>query len=169
MISAVIRAGGDGEALGATITALVPAVADGVLRDAVIVDECGNAGIDEIADAAGTHYLKLSAGEDVWRRGANAVKGPWLLLIAAGDLPEPAWAVAAERFIRTVGADGSAVAGARFKRSWRGSFWRGFLHHIPGRARLTSGLLVSKNTVLQENVGRVRLRRLAVTLDHYKS
>ncbi|MFC7399467.1 hypothetical protein ACFQU1_19850 [Chelatococcus sp. GCM10030263] len=165
MISAVIRAGGDGEALGATIAALVPAVADGVLRDAVVVDEGGDAEIWEIADAAGTHYLKLSAGEDAWCRGAAAVKGPWLLLIAAGDLPEPAWAVAAERFIRKV-KPGDVLGGARLTRS-RSSAWGGLLRRLAPQSRVTSGVLVSKDLVLQGHLGRARLKRLAVALDHY--
>jgi hypothetical protein len=169
MISAVIRGGRDGEALGATIAALVPAVADGVLRDAVIVDEGGGTEIYEIADAAGTHYLKLSAGEDVWRRGAEAVKGPWLLFIAAGDLPEPAWAVAAERFIRKANTGGDALAGARFTPSWGGSAWSGLLRRLAPPSRLTSGLLVPKDLVLQGRLSRARLKRLAVALESYRS
>jgi hypothetical protein len=167
MISAIIRADRGGEALAATLAALVPAVADGVLRDAVVVDEQGSAETYEIADAAGTRYLEIAPGEDVWRRGAEEVRGPWLLLIAAGDLPEPAWAAAAERFIRTVGPQGSAVTGARFRGSWGSSFRSAISSLIPGRARLTSGLLISKNAVLQGHFGRVRLGRLAATVDVY--
>jgi len=169
MISAIIRAGRGSEALGATLAALVPAVADGVLRDAVVVDEQGSAETYEIADAAGTRYLKIASGEDVWCRGAEEVRGPWLLLIAAGDLPEPAWTAAAERFIRAAGPDGSAAAGARFRGSWGSSFRRAIKTLVPGRVQLTSGLLISKNAVLQGRFGRVRLGRLAAALDVYRS
>ena len=53
MFSACIIVGESVEGLGATLGALVPAIADGILRDAVIVDFSSDPDVERVCDAAG--------------------------------------------------------------------------------------------------------------------
>ena len=81
MITAIILADDDIEALGATLASLVPAVARGVLRDAVVVDGSSGKDVAVIADAAGTAYQQIGGGGDPWRLGAELGRGNWFLLL----------------------------------------------------------------------------------------
>lgn len=107
MISAVVLAHDDIAALGATLAALVPAVAEGVVRDAVVVDASRSQEVRrevrQIAEATGAAHVAAAAGADPWRLGAEAARGPWLLLLEAGDVPDPTWRADAERFLLTAG------------------------------------------------------------------
>ena len=58
MLTAVIRADGYASALAATFSVLIPAVADGFLGHAVVVDAAGDAEIERLADATGASYLR---------------------------------------------------------------------------------------------------------------
>src|SRR5438552_18417120 len=112
MITAIILAGDDIEALGGTLSGLVPALARGVLRDGVVVDRSGQGDVALIADAAGTAYVRLPDGGDPWRLGARHGRGDWLLLLEAGDVPDGAFVAEAERFLRVAGPPGARSARA---------------------------------------------------------
>lgn len=97
MLTAVIRADGSPQALAATLSVLVPAVAEGFLGHAVIVDPAGNLEIERIADATGARYL--SGGGEAWQRGAGEARGDWIVLLDAGDVPQTHWVETAERHL----------------------------------------------------------------------
>lgn len=103
MLTAVIRANGDAEALAATFAVLIPAVAGGVIGHAVVIDEGGDATVARLADETGASYVAAKNGE-AWTRGVAEARGDWVLLLEAGDLPEPQWAPSIERHLMTAAA-----------------------------------------------------------------
>jgi hypothetical protein len=103
MITALILADHDIEALGVTLAALVPGVARGTLRDAVVIDRSAGEDVRYVAEAAGASHVAGVGTVEPWRRGAAPARAPWLFLLAAGDVPDPGWMEAAERFLLVAG------------------------------------------------------------------
>jgi len=155
MLTAVIRVGGSTEALAATFSVLIPAVADGFLGHAVVIDAVGHADIERLADATGASYLR-AGGAEGWHLGAAQARGDWLFLLDAGDVPQPHWAQAVERHL-ILAPDAPAliplrgVAGSLRERAGI-SF---------GARRLRPGLIVPKGHVLAGRLGAAP-RRLSV-------
>jgi hypothetical protein len=103
MITAVIRANRDAEALAATLSVLIPAVAEGVIGHAVVIDEKGDETVARLADETGASYVAAVNGE-AWSRGVAEARGDWVILLEAGDLPEPQWTPSVERHLLTAAA-----------------------------------------------------------------
>ncbi|MBS7698276.1 MULTISPECIES: hypothetical protein [unclassified Chelatococcus] len=169
MISAVIRAEGDVEALAFTLAALVPAVAEGVLRDAVIVDGGSDPQVRDLAEAAGTAYATWRDGGasrgSAWLAGADAARGPWFLLLTAGDVPGPNWIPAADRFIRSAGSDGSALFDSETGGIWR--LAKGLMSGAKRRRYLASGMIVPRSAIEQGYAAASRMQRLPVGLQRH--
>jgi hypothetical protein len=152
MLTAVIRAGGSAAALAATFSVLIPAVAEGFLGHAVVLDLAGDGEIERLADATGASYLR-SSGADRWHLGAAEARGDWLVLLDAGDVPQMQWAQAVDRHL-LLQPDVPAliplrgVAGSLRERATI-SF---------GPRRLRAGLVVAKGLVLAGRLGRAPLR-----------
>lgn len=98
MLTAVIRAAGSANALAATFSVLVPAVAEGFLGHAVVIDAAGASEIEHLADAMGASYLRVDNDEG-WHLGAALARGDWLILLDAGNAPQPHWMQAVERHL----------------------------------------------------------------------
>ncbi|MFN3673793.1 MAG: hypothetical protein ACK4VM_17955, partial [Bosea sp. (in: a-proteobacteria)] len=73
MLTAIIRADASASALAATLSVLIPAVADGFLGHAVVVAAGGDREIETIADATGADYL-VAGDSEAWRLGANQAR-----------------------------------------------------------------------------------------------
>lgn len=99
MLTAVIRVDLSVEALAATFSVLIPAVAEGSLGHAVVLDSTGRSEIERLADATGATYLRADGDDGGWQRGAAEARGDWLLLLAAGDIPQAHWPQAVERHL----------------------------------------------------------------------
>lgn len=116
MISVVIPTYNAGPGLVHTLAALVPAVVDGVVQEAIIADGGSTDDTDEIADAAGTHLVKAPRGRGTQLdAGAAAAKGDWLLFLHADTVLEPGWAEEAESFIERIESGRRAEAAAYFR------------------------------------------------------
>ena len=103
MISAVVRVEHGVEALAATLSALVPGVADGLVGDAVVLAATRDGPVADVADALGA---KLIAGADrSWAMGAQAARRDWILCLADGDVPIDGWIRTLDRFIAASPAD----------------------------------------------------------------
>jgi CTP:molybdopterin cytidylyltransferase MocA len=98
MLAAIIRSQGSSDALAATVSALIPAVAEGFLGHAVIVEAQRSAAIEKLVDATGA-ALVLAPLAQSWQAGARAARGDWLLLLDAGDMPKLDWARYVERHL----------------------------------------------------------------------
>jgi hypothetical protein len=82
MLDVVIYAEGEAETLVATLTSLVPAVAEGVIRRGVVVDPRESHEVRRIAESAGCDFVT---------RADEAEVGGWLLHICAGAVLEDGW------------------------------------------------------------------------------
>ncbi|HVL72820.1 MAG TPA: hypothetical protein VM434_13180, partial [Beijerinckiaceae bacterium] len=80
LITALVHARHGPEALAATLAALVPGVAEGLVGDAVVLAaEPGYAA--PIAEAAGADFVPLGPADDPWRAGAARARRPWVLCL----------------------------------------------------------------------------------------
>ncbi|WP_293798903.1 hypothetical protein [uncultured Bosea sp.] len=98
MLTAVIRSDGSQQALAATLAVLIPAVAEGFLGHAVLVDTAGSPETERAADATGARYLRASH-EQAWQDAAAKARGDRLVLFDAGDVPQAHWVQAVERHL----------------------------------------------------------------------
>jgi rSAM/selenodomain-associated transferase 2 len=116
MISVVIPTYNAEKFLGPTLAALVPAVVDGLVHEAILVDGGSTDETCVIADTAGTRLIrtKLNRGTQL-RAGAAAARGDWLLFLHADTILEPGWAQEAEAFMERVITGRRAPAAAAFR------------------------------------------------------
>ncbi len=92
MISVVIPTRNAEQSLAMTLSALVPAVVDGVVRE-VIVADCGSTDATrQIADDTGARLIEAPAGRGIQlRAGADAARHAWLLFLHADTVLEAGW------------------------------------------------------------------------------
>jgi rSAM/selenodomain-associated transferase 2 len=117
MISVVIPTFNASRTLVPTLTALVPALVDGLVREAIIVDGGSTDDTRSIADAAGAQLIEAPRGRGTQLgAGAAQARGEWLLFLHADTALEPGWAEEARHFIERIesGRRGQAAAFFRF-------------------------------------------------------
>src|ERR1041384_243477 len=101
MISAIIATHESERALVPTLSALVPAVATGLLREVIVADAGSRDATAEVAEIAGCRFI--SSSETLGTRlkaAAASARMPWLMFLKAGAVPGPGWIAEAERFIQ---------------------------------------------------------------------
>jgi hypothetical protein len=94
MVSVVVEAGSDEHALAEALAVLVPAVADGFLKEALIADPLARPGIGRIADALGCTLVTAAP-----RQAYARARCEWVLTLAPGVRLEPDWHFEARAFI----------------------------------------------------------------------
>lgn len=99
MITALVRVEHGVEALAVTLSALVSAVAEGLVADAVVLTHRNDDSVDRIADALGASLVVMKPGDDPWTLGARIAKRDWVLCLDAGDVPAQGWIRAVEHFL----------------------------------------------------------------------
>ncbi len=147
MLTAVIRAPGSAQALAATFAVLIPAVAEGFLGHAVVVDTAGEGDLERIADATGASYLRAGNAEG-WHLGAKEARGEWLLLLDAGDVPQAHWVQAVERHLLIAPNRAALMPLRGLAASLRERAAISF-----GGRRLRAGLVAPKSAVLSGRLG----------------
>jgi rSAM/selenodomain-associated transferase 2 len=106
MLSVVIPTLNAEQELGATLSALVPAAVEGLVRDVVVVDGGSTDATLKIADACGATILKTERGRGrQLRAGADAAKQPWLLFLHADTVLTPGWERDVWAFVEKQAAD----------------------------------------------------------------
>jgi len=152
MISVVIPTLNAERKLAHTLAALVPAVVEGIVQEAIVVDGGSTDETRAIAEAAGTHVIEAPRGRgsqlDV---GAGAARGDWLLFLHADTVLDPGWAEEAQGFITRVqtGRRDEAAAAFRFALDDDGAMPRFIERLVAWRCRLfglpygDQGLLIS--------------------------
>ncbi|MBZ6075969.1 hypothetical protein K9B37_06660 [Microvirga sp. WGZ8] len=145
MITVLIRVQRGPEALAVTLSALVPAVAAGLVGDAVILAAIQDEAIDRVADASGA-TLVVSEGRP-WIEGARAARHEWLLCLDDGDVPQEGWIRVLERF---VGLGGPAGGLGRLRRQagWRHTVFDGLRALLRPR-EVTAGDLIHRRVLLE--------------------
>jgi hypothetical protein len=133
MISVLIRVEHGVEELAVTLLALVPAVAEGLIADAVVLAPAPDETVASVADAVGATFLV--SPELSWREGAAVAKRDWHLCLADGDVPTEGWIRSLERFVAVSPPE------RRFGRLGRRP------RTLPERIRRVAGTILSPCTV----------------------
>ena len=160
MITVLVRATRGPEALAATLTALVPAVAEGLVGDAVILSDRQDDSLAMVADAAGATLVV--AKDASWTEGAKAARRDWLLCLDDGDIPQEGWIRALDRFVSLAGPQQSI---ARLRR--RTGFLQAGLDALRrcfGRTAIRAGDLVHRRALTHHGKTRAPVR-LAATIE----
>jgi len=116
MISVVIPTLNAGATLPATLTALVPAALEGLVREVIVVDGGSKDRTREIADQAGAELLTAPPNRGAqMRAGAHAARHPWLLFLNADTVLDAGWEREASHFMGRVDSGASRRAAAAFR------------------------------------------------------
>ncbi len=103
MISVVIPTLNAESGLAAALSALVPAMIDGLVREVIMVDGGSTDRTLAIADQAGTRLVSSGPGRGrQLRAGAEAARFPWLLFLHADTVLEPGWEREVSAFVERV-------------------------------------------------------------------
>jgi hypothetical protein len=97
MLTALVHANSTPGALAATLSSLVPAVAEGLVSHAVVIVPAADAAAERIADAMGATVINPGTGR--WQAAATMARGDWVLLLDAGEMPGHGWIAAIERHL----------------------------------------------------------------------
>ncbi len=163
MISVIIPTLNAEDGLARTLSALVPATVDGLVRELIIVDGGSTDTTLNIADAAGADIVRSEAGRGVQlAAGAKRARFPWLLFLHADTELEQSWTREASHLIEGIetGRRPQAAAAFRFALDDSGAAPRTLEALVALRTRLfklpygDQGLLVSR--ALYEEVGGFR-------------
>ena len=111
MISVIVIASDDGEALAQLLTSLVPAAAEGLVREVAVVGASGAAA--EVAEDAGANRC------DAFGEAFERARGPWIAGLPLSAALSPDWMeVVADHMRRAPNQPARLVAGGF---SWRAS------------------------------------------------
>jgi len=94
MISVVVEADEDEAALAEALSALIPAVAEGVVREAIIADPHSRPGVRTIADALGCAIVHGPP-----ERAVDMARSDWVLALAPRLRLEEGWHHEAKAFM----------------------------------------------------------------------
>jgi hypothetical protein len=119
MLSVIIPTNGVEPAAVATLAALVPGAAAGLIREVVLVDRAGSSAIERVADVTGCRFLPFEGSRAAaMAAGARQARSPWLMFLHAGAVLESGWIEETTQFIQAVSGSGRPRAGIfRYARS----------------------------------------------------
>jgi hypothetical protein len=157
MITVLVRVTHGPEALAATLSALVPAVAAGLVGDAVILTDRQDDTLMKVADAAGATLVAAERGS--WMEGARAARRDWLLCLDDGDIPQEGWIRVLDRFI-ALSRPEQGLARMRRRRAGVASA----LTNLFADSRVRAGDLVHRRVLMNEVRARMPVR-LSATVE----
>jgi hypothetical protein len=112
MLSVIIPTDGIEQTAVATLAALVPGAAAGVIREVLLVDRAGNGVIERVADVAGCHYFLFKGSRAAaMAEGARQARSAWLLFLHAGAVLDPGWIDETAQFTQNVSLGSRPRAG----------------------------------------------------------
>ncbi|MGO8908895.1 MAG: glycosyl transferase [Bradyrhizobium sp.] len=119
MLSVIIPTEGAEQPAVATLAALVPGAAAGVVREVLLVDRAGTGVIERVADVAGCRFLTFDGSRAAaLAAGARQARSPWLMFLHAGAVLETGWIDETTQFIQRVSDSERPRAGIfRYARS----------------------------------------------------
>ena len=105
MLSVIIPTEGVEQPAVATLAALVPGAAAGVVREVLLVDRAGSGTIERVADVAGCRFLAFKGTRAAaLAAGARQARSPWLMFLHAGAVLDSGWIEETTQFIQRVSA-----------------------------------------------------------------
>src|SRR5205814_7577744 len=119
MLSVIIPAQGLAQPAVATLAALVPGAAAGLVREVMLVDRAGAGVIERVADVSGCRFLAFEGTRAAaLAAGARQARSPWLMFLHAGAVLDPGWIEETTQFINGVADSGRPRAAVfRYARS----------------------------------------------------
>jgi hypothetical protein len=119
MLSVIIPTEGEEQPAVATLAALVPGAAAGVVREMLLVDRAGSGTIERVADVAGCRFLAFEGTRAAaLAAGARQARAPWLMFLHAGAVLDSCWIEETAQFVERVSASDRPRAGIfRYARS----------------------------------------------------
>jgi hypothetical protein len=119
MLSVIIPTEGIEQPTVATLAALVPGAAAGVVREVLLVDRSDNGVIERVADVAGCRFLRFEGTRAAaLAAGAKQACAPWLMFLRPGAVLDTGWIEETTQFIQGVALSGRQRAGIfRYARS----------------------------------------------------
>ncbi len=165
MISVIIPALGDEPALIETLAILVEGVAEGVLRDCVVVSAKPSELLERYADAAGCVFrVETGPREALIRKGASLVRSEWSLVITPGLVPSGEWLNALADWVSDrPGIDEGAFIPFFAKRGlWAmlGAWAMNVRTRVTGRVDILQGLVASTSVLRDGLVPRTAMTQL---------
>ena len=119
MLSVIIPTEGVEQPAVATLAALVPGAAAGIIREVLLVDRGDNGVIERVADVSGCRFLRFDGTRAAsLAAGAKQSRSPWLMFLRPGAVLDTGWIEETTQFIQGVAASGRPRAGVfRYARS----------------------------------------------------
>ena len=119
MLSVIIPTDGLEQPAVATLAALVPGAAAGLVREVLLVDRSGTGVIERVADVAGCRFLAFEGSRAAaLAAGAGQARSPWLMFLHAGAVLDSGWIEETSQFMQGVASSGRPRAGIfRYARS----------------------------------------------------
>ena len=119
MLSVIIPTEGAEQPTVATLAALVPGAAAGLIREVLLVDRASNGVIERVADVAGCRFLPFEGSHAAaLAAGARQARSPWLMFLHAGAVLDSGWIDETSQFIQRVSDSDRPRAGIfRYARS----------------------------------------------------
>ena len=119
MVSVIIPTRGQEAPVVATLAALVPGAAAGVIREVLLIDQPGNETIARVADVAGCDFLSMAGTRaEALAAGARRARSEWLMFLHPGAVLDHGWIDETSQFIQAVSLGGGFRAGVfRYARS----------------------------------------------------
>src|SRR4051794_5823461 len=119
MLSVIIPSDGLEQPAVATLAALVPGAAAGVIREVLLVDRSRSGVIERVADVAGCRFVRFNGSRAAaLGAGAREARSPWLMFLHAGAVLDAGWIDETAQFIQRVSSSGRPRAGVfRYARS----------------------------------------------------
>ena len=158
MLSVVIATHESERALLPTLAALVAGAAAGLVREVIIADADSHDETAAVADAAGCRVLVSREPRGVrLKAAAAAARGPWLLFLQPGSVPDATWLDETRRFIEEAELRGCARTYAAVFRSAPTAFRPALIEALAllgtalGAPWASQGLLIAKT--LYETLG----------------
>jgi hypothetical protein len=133
MLSVIIPTEGAEQPAVATLAALVPGAAAGVVREVLLVDRARSSVIERVADVAGCRFMPFSGSRAAaLAAGARQARSPWLMFLHAGAVLDVGWIEETAQFIQRVSLGDRPRAGYfRYARSpYAGTTWQDGLRLI---------------------------------------
>jgi len=120
MLSVIIPTEGVEQTAVATLAALVPGAAAGIIKEVLLVDGTRNGVIERVADVAGCRFVGYEGTSQgaALAAGALQARSPWLMFLPAGAVLDTGWIEETTQFIQAVAASGRDRAAVfRYARS----------------------------------------------------
>jgi glycosyltransferase involved in cell wall biosynthesis len=164
MLSVVIPTHDSERVLLPTLAALVAGAAAGIVREVIVADAGSQDATAEIADVAGCRVLLSSGAREARLTAAAAVaRGPWLLFLQPGIVPDATWVEETRRFVEEAELRGLAASHvAVFRPARMGGAWR------PGAAEALALLRLALGARPKPEQGLLISKRLFQALGGYR-